>query len=93
MHLEGALADDRAMSLVLEEVPHPFVVDHAACGGDVSLLHRQDDVVLERLVVALDQHVVSRQAGTPDAEPLLTDDVLDVVEHFMALDAWRRESS
>ena len=62
-----------------------LVVDDAADGRDVALLHRQHDVVLERLVEALDQDVVRRQAGRADAEPGLPDDVLDVVEDRLLL--------
>ena len=47
--------------------------------GDVALLHRQDDVVVECLRAALDEQVVGGQTRAADAEALAPDDVLDLV--------------
>ena len=59
--------------------------DDAADGRDVGLLHREHDVVLQRLVEALDEDVVGRQPGRADAEAGPADDVLDVVEDRLLL--------
>ena len=76
--LQRAPAHRRPVALV-REGPVQLRVAHDAAGrGDVALLDRQDDVVLQRLVVPLEQHVVGRQPGAADAEPAGADDVLDV---------------
>ena len=63
------------------------VAHDAARRGDVALLHREHDVVLERLRAALDQQVVGGQAGAADPEPGAADDVLDLVgDAVLALD-------
>ena len=80
VHLQRALADDGAVALVVEVAVDRARVDEPAHGRHVGLLHRQHDVVVERLAVALDQHVVRREAGAADAEAGLPDDVTHVVE-------------
>ena len=79
VRLQRPLADRRAVAVVGEVRRAGLVVDDAAGRRDVALLHRQDDVVLERLGVPLDEQVVRRQPGAADAEPGLADDVLDRV--------------
>src|SRR3954466_7695888 len=76
---ERALGDRRPVALVLEVLVQLAPVDHAARRGDVALLHRQHDVVVERLRPALDEQVVGGQAGAADPEAAAPDDVLDVV--------------
>src|SRR4051812_50120690 len=66
------------MALVLEVPADLRVVDDPAGGRHVALLDRQDDVVLQRLVVALEQHVVGGQTGAADPEATRSDDVLHV---------------
>jgi hypothetical protein len=66
--LQCALADDGALALVLEMLADATVGDDPARSRDVSLLHRQDHVVLVRLIAALDEHVVRGQSGAPDSE-------------------------
>ena len=69
VHLQRALADHRAVALVVEVARRPpRVSTNRLTRRDVGLLHRQHDVVVERLAVALDQQVVRRQAGAADAE-------------------------
>jgi hypothetical protein len=72
------------VAVVVEDVAQPRVAHDAAGRGDVGLLHRQHDVVLQRLRAALDQQVVGRQARAADAEPGAADDVLDRVGHAVA---------
>ena len=79
MRLQRALGDRGAVALVLEVLVQLAVVDDAARRRHVALLHRQHDVVVERLRAALDEQVVRGQAGAADAEALAPDDVLDVV--------------
>ena len=93
MLLQRALADHGALALVLEVLAHRGVLDDAAGGGDVALLHGQDHVVLVRLVAALDQQVVRGQAGAADPEAGRADDVLDGVEDLRAARACRAGSS
>ena len=80
--LQCPLRDGRAVAVMLEVVVHILVVDDAAGRGDIALLHRQHDVVVERLVESLDQHVVAGQARAADAESGSTHNVLDVVGDF-----------
>src|SRR5215212_2569778 len=65
--------------LVLEVLADLRVGDDPARRGHVALLDREDDVVLQRLVVALEQHVVGGEARAADPEPAGADDVLHVV--------------
>ena len=79
MRLQGALRLGRAVALVLEVARDPLVVDVARHRRGLGLLHVDDDVVLQGLGVALEQHVVRRQAGRADADALAQHDVLDRV--------------
>lgn len=58
---ESSLSDINAP----EEVTHPPFSDNSARRSDIGLFHRQDDVVFLRLVEALNENVVGRQAGRP----------------------------
>ena len=80
VRLQGALADDGALTLVLEVALHLLGVDEPAHRRHVRLLHGQHHVVVEGLAEALDEHVVRRQPGAADAEPRHPHDVADVVE-------------
>ena len=65
---DSELADDGALALVLEMLADATVGDDPARSRDVSLLHRQDHVVLVRLIAALDKQVVRGQPGAPDPQ-------------------------
>ena len=73
--LQGALADRRPVTVVLEEAGDAPGRRRPGWGGDVALLEREHHVVVERLGEALDQHVVRRQPGAADAEARPADDV------------------
>ena len=68
VRLQRPPAHRRPVPLVLEVPGDLRVVDDPFRRGDVALLDREDDVVLQRLVVALQQHVVGGQPGAADAE-------------------------
>ena len=69
--------------------PRSSCDDPARC-GDVALLHRQDDVVVQGLGEPLDEHAVGRQARAADAEPRATHDVEHVEGHRAAVDLGQR---
>jgi hypothetical protein len=77
--LERSLGDGGAVAGVLEVACDPLVVHHAARRRDVALLHRENDIVLERLRASLHEQVVSRKAGTADTKADAADHVLDLV--------------
>ncbi len=79
--LERPLRDRRPVARVLEVLGDALVLHHPARRRDVALLHRQHDVVLERLRAALHQQVVRRQPGAADPEARPADHVLDLVRH------------
>jgi hypothetical protein len=70
-----------------EVVADSLVTDHARRGGRQRLLHRQHNVVLQRLCAALDEQGVGAKARRADPEPRAPGDVLDPVgDAVLALD-------
>src|SRR5829696_6816328 len=65
--------------MVLEVALDALVTYDPAWGRDVTLLHREHHVVLQRLGRALHQHVVGGEPGRADAKAPATDDVLHLV--------------
>ncbi len=77
--LQRALGENRALPVVHEPLGDRGVGDHAGRRGHVALLHREHDVVVQRLVEPLDEHGVGGQTGAADAEPGPPGHVLDRV--------------
>jgi hypothetical protein len=77
--LQRPLGDRGAVALVVEVVADALIGHQPAGGGNVALLHCQDDVVFQCLGASLDEDVVRGQPGGADAEPGAADDVLDPV--------------
>ena len=81
VRLQGALGERGPVPVVFESRVQVRLVDDPAGRRDVALLQGQDDVVVQRLGEALDQHVVGGQSGAADPETGLADDVEHVEGH------------
>ena len=79
VRLQRPAGQGGAVAVVEEPRRDLGVVDRPARRRAHRLLHRQDDVVVERLGRALDEHVVGGQPGAADAEAAAADDVVDGV--------------